>query len=422
MSRNIEVSIDIKGIEGLSNLEVLDFHHTKLKTIGEYMTMMDLNRLQYLDVSYTSTTFINPLSLQGLYSLKVLKMSGSYFHGDVLQHLFVNLTLLEMLDISFCRIEDLPLESFGNLGKLTHLIVSGNKLLTVDFLTNPNFLSLIEIDMARNLVSSIPDNILQNLPTILQVLDISFNPIDCSCSQTDFIVWILKHKNVLKNLHDTHCKTSPTSTWTTIADFDIGQCTHMFTVKVLGTILSVVFLLTVSVFIYKFQFHLRYCFVLLKGYELSHQQDCHYDAFVIYSSKDEAWVMGELMENLEKGVPPIHLCLHERDFEVGKPIVSNIIEEGIMGSRNIIVVVSHHFIDSAWCRFEFEIAQSWLLLGGHPNIIIIILEDVEERTRNILRLHRYLKKNTYLKWKGNPISNVRFWTRLRKAIITKIED
>ncbi|KAM3876360.1 toll-like receptor 4 [Diretmus argenteus] len=181
-----------------------------------------------------------------------------------------------------------------------------------------------------------------------------------------------------------------------------------------------VFLLATSALVYRFQFHLHYCFVLLKGYKLPHQQECHYDAFVIYSSKDEAWVMQELVENLEKGVPPIQLCLHERDFEVGKPIVSNIIEEGIMSSRKVIVVVSHHFVDSAWCRFEFEMAQSWLLLGGNPNIIIIILEDVEEeRSRKVFGLHRYFKRNTYLKWKENPISNVRFWTRLRKAIMSK---
>lgn len=174
-----------------------------------------------------------------------------------------------------------------------------------------------------------------------------------------------------------------------------------------------------SALAYKFHFYLRYCCVLLKGYKASTQQEFLYDAFVIYSSKDEAWVMEELVEKLEKGVPPFQLCLHVRDFEVGKSITSNIVEGGIMGSRKVIVVVSRHFIDSNWCRFEFEMAQSWLLLEGKPNIIIIILEDVEEgTTKKVFGLHKYLKKNTYLKWKENPISNVRFWNRLRKALIS----
>ncbi|KAF4105582.1 hypothetical protein G5714_013244 [Onychostoma macrolepis] len=133
---------------------------------------------------------------------------------------------------------------------------------------------------------------------------------------------------------------------------------------------------------------------------------------------DEVWVMNELMENLENGVPPIQLCLHMRDFQAGKSIASNIIDEGIMGSRKIIVVVSQHFIDSAWCRFEFELAQSRFMMERSANIIIIILEDVEERkSKKVFGLHKHLKKNTYLKWSRDPFSNMRFWIRLRKAII-----
>ncbi|KTG46809.1 hypothetical protein cypCar_00015226 [Cyprinus carpio] len=161
-----------------------------------------------------------------------------------------------------------------------------------------------------------------------------------------------------------------------------------------------------SFLVYRFQFYLQYCCILLRGYRSPGQQECSYDAFVIFSSYDEVWVMNELMENLENGVPPIQLCLHMRDFQAGKSIASNIIDEGIMGSRKIIVVVSQHFIESAWCRFEFELAQSRFIMERNANIIIIILEDVEERkTKKVFGLHKHLKKNTYLKWSRDPLSN-----------------
>ncbi|KAK2896517.1 hypothetical protein Q8A67_011005 [Cirrhinus molitorella] len=129
--------------------------------------------------------------------------------------------------------------------------------------------------------------------------------------------------------------------------------------------------------------------------------------------------MNELMENLENGVPPIQLCLHMRDFQAGKSIASNIIDEGIMGSRKIIVVVSQHFIDSAWCRFEFELAQSRFMMERNANIIIIILEDVEERkTKNVLGLHKHLKKNTYLKWSRDPLTAER--TEKQKQLGAKL--
>ncbi|KAJ8402801.1 hypothetical protein AAFF_G00364730 [Aldrovandia affinis] len=169
---------------------------------------------------------------------------------------------------------------------------------------------------------------------------------------------------------------------------------------------------------HKYKFYLRYGCILLRGYRNPKCVEFQYDAFVIYSSKDEAWVMEELVENIEGGMPPIQLCLHIRDFEAGKSITSNIIDEGIMGSRKVIVVVSQHFISSAWCCFEFEIAQSWLVLERNAGLLLIILEDVEEEnTKKVIGLHKYLKKNTYLKWKGNALSNTRFWNRLRKAII-----
>ncbi|XP_036815795.1 toll-like receptor 4 [Oncorhynchus mykiss] len=120
-------------------------------------------------------------------------------------------------------------------------------------------------------------------------------------------------------------------------------------------------------------------------------------------------------------ISPIQLCLHERDFEVGKSTTSNIIDEDIMGSRKVIMEVLRHFINSAWCRFEFDVAQSWLVLKGNPiiTIIIIILGDVEKRTKKMFELHKYLKRNTYLKWRDNPISSMRFWSHHRKAVISK---
>ncbi|KAG9335626.1 hypothetical protein JZ751_004391 [Albula glossodonta] len=237
--------------------------------------------------------------------------------------MFSNLTNLERLDISDCGIEDLRWSSFTQLDRLRHLALSGNRLMAVDFLTNPSLVSLTQIDAGQNNIVSIPQNILSHLPGNLSAFDLSRNPIECSCSNTDLII------------------------------------------------------------------------------------------------KDEAWVMEELVEKIEGGVPPIHLCLHVRDFQAGKSITSNIIDEGITGSRKVIVVVSQHFIDSDWCRFEFEVAQSWVVLERNASLIIIILEVVEEeKTKKVMGLHKHLKRNTYLKWKGNALSDVMFWNRLRSAIIS----
>ncbi|XP_036429884.1 toll-like receptor 4 [Colossoma macropomum] len=418
LSLNANIMLLAKPFSGLDLLEVLDFHHTEIGVVGQFGLLQNLKYLKYLDLSYTSNTFGSTSSFYGLTSLKVLKIAGNAFQKEK-GYLFENLIALEVLDMSNCGIDRLVWRDFRDLQRLQHLLLSQNRLMVLDFLAQTNLPSLTRLALDQNGITSIPQNTLQNLPKNLSIFDISFNPINCLCTQRDFIQWIIEHQKMFPKPHNVLCKTLQTDSKMRAIDFDVESCIYAQILTVVLSMCAVLLFVFASVLAYRFQFYLRYSCVLLRGYRASRQQECSYDAFVIYSSKDESWVMDELVENLENGIPPIHLCLHVRDFEAGKAITSNIIDEGIMGSRKIIVVISKHFIESSWCRFEFEVAQSWLVTQGYANIIIIILEDVEEeKTKKVFGLHKHLKKNTYLKWSGNPISNMRFWIRLRKAVMS----
>ncbi|KAK9964756.1 hypothetical protein ABG768_005901 [Culter alburnus] len=418
LSLNPQIGLSFQAFVGLDSLEILDFHHTKVVSMGYLSVLSNLKYLRYLDVSYSSIIFTNIYCFYGLSSLNVLKMAGNNFRGDVVRYLFNNLTVLEHLDLSYCRMVEVHSSSFKNLQRLRLLNLRGNNLMAIDFLTHSNLKQLTSFYVDKNSITSIPLDVLQKLPTNLSEFDLSSNPIDCSCSQTDFIFWIIQNQNILKQAENIFCQSFSPSPDFRAADFDIDSCVHKKRLTIILSVCFVILVVVLSVLVYRFQFYLQYCCILLRGYRSPAQQECSYDAFVIFSSYDEVWVMNELMENLENGVPPIHLCLHMRDFQAGKSIASNIIDEGIMGSRKVIVVVSQHFIDSAWCRFEFELAQSRFMMERNANIIIIILEDVEERkTKKVFGLHKHLKKNTYLKWSRDPLSNMRFWIRLRRAII-----
>ncbi|XP_067283827.1 toll-like receptor 4 [Pseudorasbora parva] len=419
LSLNPQISFSFQTFGGLDFLEILDFHHTRVIGLGHLSVFSTLKYLRYLDVSFSSITFTNIFCFYGLNSLNVLKMAGNTFQGEVVRYLFYNLTVLEHLDMSYCRMVELHSSSFKNLQRLRLLNLRGNNLMTIDFLTHPYLKQLRSFYVDKNSITSIPLHILQKLPTNLSEFDLSSNPIECSCSQTDFILWIIQNQNILKQSENIFCKSLSLISDFRAIDFDIDSCVHKKRLTLALSIIFVTLVVLISVLAYRFQFYLQYCCILMRGYRTPAQQECSYDAFVIFSNYDEVWVMNELMENLENGVPPIHLCLHMRDFQAGKSIASNIIDEGIMGSRKVIVVVSQHFIDSAWCRFEFELAQSRFMMERNANIIIIILEDVNERrTKKVFGLHKHLKKNTYLKWSKDPLSNMRFWIRLRRAIIS----
>ncbi|KAI5606812.1 toll-like receptor 4b, duplicate b precursor, partial [Silurus asotus] len=420
LSHNAKIWLNAKPFFNLELVEELDFHHTVLDLIGQTGVLQNLKNLKYLDLSYTRTVFSSYLAFHGLQSIKIIKIAGNTFQGTTLTDLFENLTALEVLDMSHCGIDQIPCIAFRNLQKLRQLLLSQNNLMVLDFLTQPNIQSLTHLAVDQNSISAIKLSTLQNLPLNLSVFDITSNPISCFCTQTDFVLWIVKHKKLFPNSNNILCKTLWSDSKIRLIDFDVKDCVHIRRLTIVLCICAAIFLILASVLTYKFQFYLRYAYILLRGYNVTRQQEFSYDAFVIYSSKDESWVMDELVENLENGCPPIQLCLHVRDFEAGKAITSNIIDEGIMGSRKIIVVVSKHFIESSWCRFEFEVAQSWLVMQGNANIIIIILEDVEEeKSKKVFGLHKHLRNNTYLKWSGNPVNNMRFWIRLRKAVIKR---
>ncbi|XP_012272309.1 toll-like receptor Tollo [Orussus abietinus] len=138
-------------------------------------------------------------------------------------------------------------------------------------------------------------------------------------------------------------------------------------------------------------------------------RDKLFDAFVSYSSKDEAFVAEELAPVLETGNPSYKLCLHYRDFPVGS-FVADTIVQAVESSRRTIMVLSENFIKSEWCRFEFKSAHHQVLRDRRRRLILVLVGDVPQRDLDPdIRL--YLKTNTYLQW-GDKL----FWEKLRFAL------
>ncbi|XP_015591513.1 toll-like receptor Tollo [Cephus cinctus] len=138
-------------------------------------------------------------------------------------------------------------------------------------------------------------------------------------------------------------------------------------------------------------------------------RDKLFDAFVSYSSKDEAFVAEELAPVLEMGNPSYKLCLHYRDFPVGSFIADTIVQ-AVESSRRTIMVLSENFIKSEWCRFEFKSAHHQVLRDRRRRLILVLVGDVPQRDLDPdIRL--YLKTNTYLQW-GDKL----FWEKLRFAL------
>uniref|UniRef100_A0A8C3NJE3 Toll-like receptor 4 n=1 Tax=Geospiza parvula TaxID=87175 RepID=A0A8C3NJE3_GEOPR len=401
----------------VENLLYLDLQHTTLFGPGSYPVFLSLQRLIYLDISHTKTEVTSQCTFCGLNSLQVLKMAGNSFADNKLANNFKNLSHLHTLDISSCKLEYVDQSTFDALSELKELNISNNKLLTFDPGVYQPLQALRVLDFSRNQLTVLLDSAREILPDSLLQLDISQNLFDCSCVYLDFLIWIKEKQELLQNEELMLCHTPSYVANVSLPSFDLSSC-HVNAGKVASSVVVLLCVVVLLLLVYRYYFQLYYSVVLLSGCKHYAERGDTYDAFVIHSSKDQEWVTKELVEPLEGGRPPFHLCLYYRDFLPGVPIVTNIIQEGFLSSRNVIAVISADFLESKWCSFEFDIAQSWQLVEGKAGIIMIVLEDVnKDLLRQRLGLSRYLRRNTYLEWKDNEISKHIFWRQLTGVLM-----
>uniref|UniRef100_A0A4W5RFM8 TIR domain-containing protein n=1 Tax=Hucho hucho TaxID=62062 RepID=A0A4W5RFM8_9TELE len=157
--------------------------------------------------------------------------------------------------------------------------------------------------------------------------------------------------------------------------------------------------------------------------EEKEEEEVRYDAFVSFSSRDEAWVLGEMAPMLEEeGEPRLRLCLHHRDFEVGKGIVDNI-AENIYCSRRTVCVLTRRYLRSDWCGLEMRVATHRLLSEHSHRLILIFLEHISPFELSAFhRLAKLARTRTYLDWPQDEDERVTFWERLRRNIAERDTD
>lgn len=138
--------------------------------------------------------------------------------------------------------------------------------------------------------------------------------------------------------------------------------TWMEYIPLLVAILSL-FLLFLVIFGFSFYwrqplrvwFHAKCGLRLESCREATAERDKLFDAFISYSSKDEAWVRQVLAAELERQDPPFRLCLRYRDLPTGGTYLADTIVQASEASRRTVLVLSHHFLKGE----EFLAPMEW---------------------------------------------------------------
>lgn len=404
---------------------------------------MDSTQL-YLDGNNIHT--VGSHSFIGRKKLQVLFLNSS--NVEIIHNrTFNGLKELELLRLDNNKISELKGYEFEGLESLRELYLHHNSITSIH---NATFNSLVELRILRLDHNKIVHYAVWQLSSELTQITLSGNPWSCDCDYTErfreylhytghFVVdsmqvrcsnstkldddvdngfYLLRDNTTtcvsynISNFIEPPVNGSYTST-TIIQRQDLQDYIPILIITLLTFFLVIV--LTLIIFIYRQEmrvwFHSRFgvrLFYRTSDIEMD-DRDKLFDAFISYSSKDEAFVAEELAPILENGDPPYKLCLHYREFPVGGFIADTIVQ-AVESSRRTIMVLSENFIKSEWCRFEFKSAHHQVLRDRRRRLIVILLGEVPQKDLDPdIRL--YLKTNTYLQW-GDKL----FWEKLKFAL------
>ena len=326
------------------------------------------------------------------------------------------LTKLVLLSVGWYK---LPGDLFHRLVSLKSLQLGNNNIVSLS-LNNPfkymkglNFLGLSANKLNTFHKNSLPDNIVHELKTI----NLASNPYICNCNLIWFIKW-LNSTNIIIQQYPHHYYCVMPEYWkgkllTTFSEDCTDNLNSTVTIiEVISCSLLVAMAIT-TITVYKMRWHIRYWIYLIRAkhrnYTRLSNTDYVYDGFVVYCDEDSKWVHEKLVPVLEEE-NEYKLCIHYRDFQPGKLIVDNIVEN-MKESRKVILVMSNAFARSEWCQFEVLLARDRFLKNGSDTLVTVLLEDISNRHfTNALKI--ILTSTTYATWSENEDGRRLFWNQL----------
>ncbi|XP_045508971.1 protein toll-like [Colias croceus] len=254
------------------------------------------------------------------------------------------------------------------------------------------------IDLSNNNLTQAPIELLKNSCSLY----LSKNPFKCDCSYKNSLQILRQYKNNILDYGLIACDNSEV-----ISSKNIDSiCVLRYAIIAISSLaLLTIISITLILSYYKNRVVIR--IILRKlGFTIADvlPEDIKYDAFISYAHQDENIVTNKILPNLE-GRKKLKLCIHTRDWLVGDWIPEQI-ARSIDQSRCTIIVLSKDFVESIWGSLEFRTAHT------KGRIVILVVDDVYQKTNLDSDLKAYLTLNTYIKL-DDPL----VWERLNDAIL-----
>ncbi|XP_061547490.1 toll-like receptor 7 [Phycodurus eques] len=444
--------------KNLKKLKTLRMNHNKISTsTNTEMESDSLVRLEFrnnrLDMLWRDgdTRFVN--YFKKLFNLKVLDISQNnlnfipyqVFGGlpDKLSELYIKnnrlklfqwsklklLQSLQVLDLSGNSLSTVPSILSKCTKSLKKLILQQNQILTLtpDFLKNAHNLTYLDVSFnhIRHIEkSSFPDDVVNQMEKLL----LHKNDFVCSCNVTSFVTWLNSTKVPIPKLAtDVTCAAPETQRGHAVISVDLLGCQHndlsiiLYMVNASLVLSFLILCISSHLFLWDVWYIYHFCQAKLKGYGRLYSQTALYDAFVLYDKEDPAvleWLTKEMCVHLEgRGDRRLTLCLEERDWIPGYPLIDNL-SQSIHKSKRTVFILTNKYIKSGNFKTAFYMAHQRLMDEKNDVIVLILLEKVPCNSK-YLRLRKRLYKRSILEWPTNPQAQPYFWFSLKSVLATE---
>ncbi|XP_061827896.1 toll-like receptor 8 [Nerophis lumbriciformis] len=425
MSHNSISTLTTKHMHSKSLTE-LQFRHNYLGTLwkdASYLKLFtNLTNLTILDISENNIKNLPDEVYQflprNLTTLRISKNVLKHFKWDELSYF----PKLHTLDLSHNSISDVIGIDSNATNNLTDLDLSNNDIFHLDdgFLRGAK--SLRTLSLSHNKLNLINQSTFQHRPEILLLHG---NPFQCTCDMLDFILWIENSGVHIPGLfaHVT-CEGPQKQKDHPLILFDINQCVNDSLAFLLYTVtfsFIIVFMVVVTVshlFYWDASYILHYLKAKMIGYHSLNSCCGIYEVFVIYDTKDphvSEWVMKNLRVKLEEeGEIRLPLCLEQRDWIPGVPLMDNLIQS-IRNSRKTMFVLTEGSVKTGMFRLAMYLAHQRLLDENIDVIVLLMLEPVLQHS-HFLRLRQRLCGKSVVEWPKTAAAEPWFWQNLRNVI------
>lgn len=385
----------------LTNLTILDISYNRIAKIPDNVYELLPRNLTKLHIGHNSLTDFIWDNLKYFHQLQVLDLSSN------------SLTNVTWINPNFTKTLTFLDLSFNHIIHLDNGFVKGSK-------------SLKTLSLSHNKLTTINQSTFQPRPeNQIKTLYLHSNPFQCTCDSLDFILWIENSDvKIPRLITEVKCDMPADRKGKALIKFDINQCVNdsqAFLIYIVTNSFIIVFMVVTTVahlFYWDASYVLHYMKAKLKGYSSLNSPGSVYDVFVTYDTRDShvsEWVMRNLRVKLEEeGEKHLPLCLEERDWPPGVPLVDNL-TQSIRYSRKTLFVLTEAYVKTGVFKLAMYLAHQRLLDENVDVIVLLMLEPVLQHS-HFLRLRRRLCGKSVVEWPRTAAAEPWFWQNLRNVV------